>query len=62
MVYSIKLLPQLEQLHPEILEKEGLNGTMKYALFVTMGAVVLFQFVLVWLRARLGFLMYEGER
>jgi len=54
MVYSIKLLPQLHQLHPEVLEKGGLeDSSMKVTFFFTMGAVVFFQFVLVWIRSRL---------
>lgn len=59
MVFSIKLLPQVAQLHPEILEKGGLDPKMKFALFVTMAAIVFLQFLLIWLRARIGFLSHE---
>lgn len=57
VVYSIKLLPNMVQLHPEIVENQGLKHPDYYAaLFVSMGALVLIQFLFVALRARIGLL------
>ena len=53
VVYSIKLMPNMVQLHPVVVEKQGLKHPDYYtAMFVSMGALVLLQFLLVALRAR----------
>lgn len=61
---SVKLLPQVAQLHPQVVETGGLKHPMfKVAMFLTMAALVLFEAVLIVARARIGFLkdrMEEG--
>ena len=56
MVFSIKLLPQVAQLHPQVVEKRGLAPEMEKVLLVAILAMVCFQALLVWVRARIGFL------
>jgi heme exporter protein C len=57
VVLSIKLLPELAQLHPQVVDRGGLKDTSYVqAMFLTMGALVLLQGVLIWVRARIGFL------
>lgn len=56
MVFSIKLLPEIAQLHPVVVEKGGLDQAYKGAFFLSLLALVIFQFILVWFRARVGFL------
>ncbi|MBN8548672.1 MAG: cytochrome c biogenesis protein CcsA [Deltaproteobacteria bacterium] len=61
VVYSIKLLPQMAQLHPQILENRGLvDPTYKPTLFVCMGSLVCLQALLIWFRVRIGLL--EAQR
>lgn len=54
VIYSIKLLPQTQQLHPVIVEKQGLAPIFRSTLFWAMGAVVSLQALLVWIRFRIG--------
>ncbi len=57
MVYSIKLLPQFAQLHPQVVERGGLHdASMKHAFAFGSLAVISLQFLLLWIRARIGFL------
>jgi heme exporter protein C len=59
MVFSIKLLAQSAQLHPQVIEKRGsLAPEMQTTLILTMIAVALLQAVFLWLRARIGFLSH----
>lgn len=52
MILSIKLLPAVKQLHPEVIERGGLAAEMKPALFVSMLALLVLQGLLLTLRAR----------
>lgn len=61
VVFSIKILPHTAQLHPEVIAKGGLHPTMKTVLILSMGAIVLLQFLLVWIRTRVGFLIHNRE-
>lgn len=55
VVFSVKLLPQAAQLHPQVVENSGLKHPSYWqAFFVTMAAMVALQFVLVSLRYRIG--------
>ncbi|RMG41043.1 MAG: cytochrome C assembly protein [Candidatus Dadabacteria bacterium] len=57
VVFSIKLLPAVAQLHPEVVAKRGLkHPDFIKAMFIAMGGLVLFQFYLIWLRAKIAFL------
>ena len=54
VVFSIRLLPAVAQLHPQVVENRGLKDpSFILAMFVAMGAVVLFQFLLIWFRYRI---------
>ena len=54
VVYSVKLLPHVAQLHPQVVENRGLREPIfEYTMFVAMLALVLLQSLLVWYRARL---------
>lgn len=54
VVYSVKLLPHVAQLHPQVVENRGLREPIfEYTMFVAMAALVVLQGVLVWYRARL---------
>lgn len=61
VIVSIKILPQTAQLHPQVISGGGLHPSMKGVLFVSMAAMVLLQFLLVWLRTRIGYLMHYKE-
>lgn len=61
MVYSIRLLPQVAQLHPVVIEKQGLAPEMAYTLVWTLIALVLFQLVLIVMRARLELISRQLE-
>lgn len=51
---SVKLLPQVAQLHPQVVETGGLKDPLfKYAMWVTMGALVTLAGALFALRARI---------
>lgn len=53
MVYSIELLPESKQLHPQVVTRGELESSMKYALFVSMFVIVILQCILVWVRTRI---------
>src|SRR5690606_23082154 len=54
VVYSVKLLPQFSQLHPQVVAQQGLRDPSFYdALAVSSVALILLQFYLVWLRKRI---------
>lgn len=62
VVFSIKLLPQAAQLHPQVVGNRGLKDpSFEVAMFSCMAILVLLQFYLVWLRARLGILELHLE-
>lgn len=61
MVFSIKLLPAVKQLHPEVIERAGLAPSMRIALAVTVLAVFLLQAMLLSLRVRLGLLELKRQ-
>jgi heme exporter protein C len=57
---SIKLAPAIGQLHPEVVEKGGLKDPSYILCFiVSVLTLILFQLILVILRARIGFLEYD---
>ena len=56
MVYSIKILPAFKQLHPQVVEKQGLPSIMLYVMLYTGLSLIVFQFLLVVLRTRLALL------
>ena len=57
VVFSIKLLPQFAQLHPQVVENRGLKDfSFVFSMFFCMAALVLFELQLIWLRLRLVFL------
>jgi heme exporter protein C len=57
VVFSIQLLPQMAQLHPRVVENRGLKeASFEYALLISTLSLVLLQGVLIWFRARLGFI------
>lgn len=54
MIYSIKLLPAAAQLHPQVIENRGLKDpSFGHALFISIIALSLLQFVLVRIRFRI---------
>ena len=64
VVFSIKFMPNLPQLHPVVVENRGLKDpSFILAMFVGMGALVLLQGVLIVIRTRIGFLErgYHGN-
>ncbi|MCB0335916.1 MAG: cytochrome c biogenesis protein CcsA [Bdellovibrionales bacterium] len=56
MVFSIKILPQMKQLHPEVIDKQGLDPRMGFTLAISILACVLLQALLLYVRVRIGFL------
>ena len=57
VVYSIKLLPRISQLHPQVVENDGLKHAMfKTTMFASMVSLILLVALLIILRSRLGFL------
>lgn len=62
VILSVRFLPQISQLHPRVIEKGGVHPLMMRVVFVTMVAMVTVQFLLVWLRARIGFLIHSEQR
>ena len=54
VMLSVRLLPGMTQIHPSLQARGGLAPEMKPALYVSMLALVLLQFLLVWFRCRLG--------
>lgn len=60
VVFSIKLLPQMAQLHPVVVENRGLKDpSFESTLFICMGSLVLLTMLLIWIRARIGWLELE---
>lgn len=54
VVFSVKLLPQSAQLHPQVVENSGLkHPTYWTAFFLSMAALTALQFLLIWLRWRI---------
>ncbi len=54
MIYSIKLLPAAAQLHPQIVENQGLKDpSFTHTMFMGMAALTLLQFLLVRIRYRI---------
>lgn len=57
VIYSIQLLPQVAQLHPQVVSKRGLREeSFRWAWGITTMSLVLLQFLLVYVRARIGML------
>ena len=55
VVFSVKFLSNMEQLHPQVVENRGLKDpSFVKAMFISIAALVLFQFFLILIRARLG--------
>ena len=53
VVFSIALLPQFAQLHPQVIGNRGLREhSFVMAMIVSMVALILLQFQLIWLRYR----------
>ena len=62
VVFSIKLLPKLVQLHPQVIENRGLKDpSFEIALLVTTIALIMLQFFLVYLRVRIGLLERSNQ-
>jgi heme exporter protein C len=54
VIFSVKLLPQVFQLHPQVVENQGLREPLFVTtMFYSMGALTLFALLLIWLRVRL---------
>jgi len=61
VIFSVKFMPQTAQLHPQVIENSGLKEPIfAYTLAVTAAALILLQFLLVWVRARIGFRKLNG--
>ncbi|RIL11319.1 MAG: cytochrome C assembly protein [Proteobacteria bacterium] len=57
VVFSIDLLPQMAQLHPQVVSKQGLRDPSYYqALAIASFGLICLQFLLIWIRAQIGFL------
>jgi heme exporter protein C len=61
VVFSIHLLPQSQQLHPQVVGNRGLAPEFQYAMFVAMASIIALTFLLIWLRTRIGFLELQKE-
>lgn len=63
VIYSIKLLPNIAQLHPQVVEKQGLKDPLFVStMFYCMLGVIILQFLLIAIRWRIGKLeIQEGE-
>jgi heme exporter protein C len=60
VVFSIKFLPKIAQLHPQVVSEGGLKDSrMLFAFFFTMAALVALQFFMVWLRYQMGVCEYK---
>lgn len=63
VVYSIQLLPQVAQLHPQVVGNRGLREeTFRYAWGVTTCALIAFQFLLVYVRVRIGWVHAKARQ
>lgn len=57
VIYSIKLLPGISQLHPQVVERQGLRDPLFVsAMFYCLAGLVVLQFLLIALRVRVGIL------
>jgi heme exporter protein C len=56
MWYSIKLLPQVAQMHPQVVARGGLDPEFRLAFFFSMATMVVLACYLMVLRSRLGLL------
>lgn len=57
VVFSVKLLPHMAQLHPQVVENRGLkHPAFKQAMFLCMALFVVFQAALIILRSRIGWI------
>jgi heme exporter protein C len=62
VIYSIKLLPQFQQLHPQVVQKGGLTDPLMREAFYTASFTVMgVALVLLWLRYRIVRLEQESE-
>ena len=62
MVYSVKLLPNTQQLHPQVVAKGGFSHpSMLTALLLSILAMVLLSSLLVWMRFRIGVLEWRMQ-
>lgn len=62
VIYSIKLLPTISQLHPQVVEKQGLrHPSFTTTMFYCLAALVILQALLIILRYRLGVLEESTE-
>lgn len=60
VVYSIEILPQVAQLHPQVVEKGGLQEpSFRHTLSASLVAVVGFAGVMIWLRAQVRLLEFK---
>jgi heme exporter protein C len=60
VVFSIQLLPQIAQLHPQVVANRGLRTPeFRHAWAVTTIAMICFQFFLVYVRARAALLQHR---
>lgn len=60
VVFSIQMLPQIAQLHPRIVSRGGLREPLfRYVFYLSALSLILLQFYLVFLRARVGMLEYK---
>lgn len=67
VIYSIKLLPTISQLHPQVVEKQGLKDPLFIStMFYCMAGIILLQFLLIFMRYRIGLLeqdiAFNGEK
>jgi heme exporter protein C len=61
--YSVKLLPHVAQLHPQVVENRGLKEPLfEYTMFVSMISLVLLQALLIWYRARVEILKQRVDQ
>ena len=61
VILSIKLLPQVAQLHPQVIATGGLHPAMKQVLLASVLAIISLQILLVWLRAQTGLIAHQLE-
>lgn len=60
VIYSIKLLPQFQQLHPQVVQKGGLTDeSMRKAFYIGSFAIMGLGVALVWLRYKLEWLYQQ---
>ncbi len=54
VVFSVRMLPQLAQLHPQVVSKGGMQDTyFKETFFASVAALTFLQFFLVWVRYKI---------